>query len=136
MTEGSQVSFVIDTDVMVDYLSGVSAVRGVVDGLPRADTGISVVTWGEALDGAFGGRSPEEGEQGVRDFGAGRLLLEVTVDIAETFGRLRCHLRKRGKSIDDSDLLIAATALEYNATLVTRNVKHFERIPDLKLLVP
>jgi predicted nucleic acid-binding protein len=32
------------------------------------------------------------------------------------------------------DLLIAATALADGVPLVTRNVRHFERIPDLRLL--
>jgi predicted nucleic acid-binding protein len=31
------------------------------------------------------------------------------------------------------DLLIAATALAYDLTLLTRNRRHFQRIPDLKL---
>jgi predicted nucleic acid-binding protein len=35
--------------------------------------------------------------------------------------------------IPDTDLLIAATALAENLTLVTRNVRHFNRIPELKL---
>jgi predicted nucleic acid-binding protein len=38
--------------------------------------------------------------------------------------------------IPDVDLLIAATALEEDLTLVTRNTRHFERIPDLKLYQP
>lgn len=33
-----------------------------------------------------------------------------------------------------SDLFIAATALNYDLTLVTRNLKHFERVPNLKLV--
>ena len=42
------------------------------------------------------------------------------------------------KYLIDSDrvadyLLIAATAIHHNLILVTRNVKHFQRVPDLKL---
>jgi predicted nucleic acid-binding protein len=35
--------------------------------------------------------------------------------------------------IPDMDLLIAATALEHDLTLVTRNLSHFSRIPELRL---
>lgn len=35
--------------------------------------------------------------------------------------------------IGDPDILIAATALYHDLTLVTRNQAHFQRIPDLKL---
>jgi len=35
--------------------------------------------------------------------------------------------------VQDPDLLIAATALTHGLTLVTRNVRHFQRVPDLDL---
>jgi len=39
-----------------------------------------------------------------------------------------------GKTIEAEDLLIAATALAGNYTLVTNNTKHFQNIPGLNLL--
>ncbi|MGY2892958.1 PIN domain-containing protein [Deinococcus sp. UYEF24] len=44
------------------------------------------------------------------------------------------QLRVTGTLIEDADLPIAATALRHDATLVTRNIKHFQRIPGLKLI--
>ncbi len=35
--------------------------------------------------------------------------------------------------IPDADLFIAATALHHDLTLVTRNLKHFERVPGIRL---
>jgi predicted nucleic acid-binding protein len=49
------------------------------------------------------------------------------------FARLRGELRRQGQLIPDPDLLIAATALQHDLTIVTRNVRHFQRIPGLKL---
>jgi tRNA(fMet)-specific endonuclease VapC len=43
------------------------------------------------------------------------------------------NLRRRGVLIEDADILIAATALARDATLVTRNLKHFARIEGLTL---
>lgn len=42
-------------------------------------------------------------------------------------------LRRRGKLIEDADLLIAATAVANDLCLVTNNTAHFERVPDLEL---
>jgi tRNA(fMet)-specific endonuclease VapC len=42
-------------------------------------------------------------------------------------------LEKRGKPISDMDMFIAATAIEEDLILVTDNVKHFSRIPGLKV---
>jgi predicted nucleic acid-binding protein len=49
------------------------------------------------------------------------------------YGEIRCRLEKQGFRIGDMDMFIAATALEEEVTLVTGNVKHFERIPGLKI---
>lgn len=47
--------------------------------------------------------------------------LAVTTDVAMRWGELYMRLRRR-----DTDLLIAATALEHDLTVVTRNIRHFE----------
>jgi len=52
---------------------------------------------------------------------------------AKHFGEQKARLRKSGQPIPDLDLIIAAIALAEDAVLVTDNVKHFERIPALKL---
>ncbi len=53
---------------------------------------------------------------------------------AEIAGQIRSMLRKIGQKIDDFDTLIAASAIATNSTLVTTNLKHFTRIPNLRLL--
>lgn len=53
--------------------------------------------------------------------------------IMERFARIRSDLRARGQLIPDLDLAIAATALEHDLTLLTRNARHFSRIPNLRL---
>ena len=54
----------------------------------------------------------------------------------EQFARIRARLRRQGQLIPDLDLLIAATAVTHGLTLVTRNRRHFERIPELALYRP
>lgn len=51
----------------------------------------------------------------------------------ETYGNLRYKLERVGLKTSDMDLLIGATAIHNNLTLVTGNVKHFERMPDLRI---
>lgn len=53
--------------------------------------------------------------------------------LAKMYARVRRELAQKGLLIDQPDLFIAATAIEHNLLLVTRNRKDFERIPDLKL---
>jgi tRNA(fMet)-specific endonuclease VapC len=53
---------------------------------------------------------------------------EVVVQAAEIYGLLR----KQGAIIGDADILIAATAIVHDRVLVTGNLAHFRRIPELR----
>ena len=48
--------------------------------------------------------------------------------------RIRAELEAAGTPIGAHDTLIAATALRHQATLVTRNVREFARVPGLQCL--
>ncbi|WP_232245958.1 hypothetical protein [Delftia acidovorans] len=50
-----------------------------------------------------------------------------------SYGQLRAYLRAQGSPIGDFDEMIAAHALALDAILVTDNVRHFERIPGLRI---
>lgn len=56
--------------------------------------------------------------------------LDINTDIAVRWGAMYMRLKRR-----DMDVLIAATALEYDLIVVTRNVRHFEPT-GVKLLNP
>ena len=60
-------------------------------------------------------------------------MLGIDADIATRFGRERGRLRAVGMLIGDFDLLIGATALHHNLTLLTNNRSHFERIDGLRM---
>ena len=59
--------------------------------------------------------------------------LPLTRVIANRAADLRSDLAAAGTPIGPYDLLIAATALEHNATLVTNNVRAFVRVPELSV---
>ncbi len=54
-------------------------------------------------------------------------------EAAKIYGKIRALLKKQGMLIGNMDMLIAAHAISLDATLVSNNVREFERIPDLKL---
>ncbi len=61
------------------------------------------------------------------------IWLPITQDIAERGGDISAYLRRKGRECGDIDPLLAATALEHNLTLVTRNQRHFEPVPGLSI---
>jgi tRNA(fMet)-specific endonuclease VapC len=58
-------------------------------------------------------------------------VVEVSRPIVETVGSIKADLERRGRVVDDFDLVIAATALTLNYRLVTNNERHFRGIPGL-----
>jgi tRNA(fMet)-specific endonuclease VapC len=60
-------------------------------------------------------------------------ILPLKEDADVQYGRLRTDLERRGHPISANDMLIAAHALTLDATLVTDNVREFERVSGLKI---
>lgn len=67
-----------------------------------------------------------------------RVLSAVTVlpfdgSVAQVYGRLAADLADGGQPLADADLQKAATALHHGLELVTGNIRHYGRIPDLRI---
>jgi len=59
----------------------------------------------------------------------------VTLEIAQLAGRIEGEQAAKGNTIAFEDLLIGATALHLGFDVATLNVKHFQAIPDLTVVV-
>lgn len=97
---------------------------------------ITLITYGEILEGVLFSRDPVQAHLTWMRFLAGIEILGVTLPVVETWASIRGLLRRRGFTVGDNDLIIAATALHFGLTLVTRNTRDYERVPGLDLLVP
>lgn len=60
-------------------------------------------------------------------------ILGLAVDDAVIAGDVLAYLWRRGRVIDVEDILIGATALARELTVVTNNLDHFRRIPRLRV---
>lgn len=129
-------AFLFDTDAISEALRS-RPLELYVDWLgriPRAEQFTSAVVVGELFKGAF--RSAHR-DRHLENIGE-RVLPAVTtlsydVAAARVFGRVRAHLETTGEILPDADLQIAATALHHDLELVTGNLRHFRRIPELRL---
>lgn len=91
------------------------------------------VTLGELLYGAAR-RGSATLTRKVRELLVGALLiLPFDERAAEVYGPLRARLESEGRRLDEPDLRIASTALSRGLVVVTGNVRHFSRIPDLEV---
>lgn len=123
---------VLDSDILIDYLRGAGPgrdlVRASIHGVGYRVTAVT------AFELALG-RSYRENPRPVHALLAAPLLT-LTRKAGLRGGALLGELRRIGEAIDLRDAMQAAICLEAGATLVTRNVSHFERVPGLKVSHP
>jgi len=94
---------------------------------------ISSITYAELLYGVERSSSQKTNRFHVDDF-ASRLYIKPWDEAAaEHYAQIRCYLEKNGTPIGGMDMQIAAHARSLNAVVVTNNMRHFERVPDLKI---
>ena len=126
-------SYLIDTNIIIYSIKGNTTVHNNFlknDKIPKA---ISVITYGELLFGAKKSQNIEKNSAIVYRIKELFPIIDIDKAIIETFSELKVNSQKTGSVVDDFDLLIAATALTMNATLVTNNEKHFIKIKGLKI---
>jgi tRNA(fMet)-specific endonuclease VapC len=124
--------YLVDSDWVVDYLVGKQQAIVLLSTLAKEGIAVSLITLGEIYEGIYYGRDPQRSEEGFRKFLRGVTVLPLNRSIMQRFGRIRGDLRRRSPLIGDPDILIAATTMYHDLTLVTRNRKGYERITALK----
>jgi tRNA(fMet)-specific endonuclease VapC len=130
--------YLVDSNVVIDHLGEVPEVSQFLDRFAQGGIVISIVTYMEAFQGLIQSEHPEEASEKFSAFIDTVLILPFSFAVAERCARLRETLRSQNKRVKSRalDLIIAATALEYNLSLVTKNTDDFKDIPDLPLSQP
>jgi len=127
-------SYLLDTSVIVDYLRNKPDALDLVNNLDGEITS-SFVCLAELYEGVFRVKNKVTVENGVVTFFEGLTkIYGLDEYIAHTFGEIRAGLKQQGKVIEDLDILIGATCLVNNLTLVTFNPGHFQRISNLEVM--
>jgi tRNA(fMet)-specific endonuclease VapC len=126
--------------VLIDASILIEAERGRLDLEPHVErrhdeeSFVSVITASELLQGVH--RSTSANVRAKRSaFVEGVLerfpLLSVDVACARAHAQVWAELRKAGLMIGPHDLWLAATCLAHGLTMVTANLREFERVPGL-----
>jgi len=132
----------LDTDIVSLYHAGHPKVTERVEKVdPSVAIGVTVITRAEILRARFAfllkAADGEQLQRAQERLDSSEALLndlhiaDVDRASAEVFDQLSSQ--KKLKKIGHADLLIASIALANDATLVTRNVRHFRQVPNLQV---
>lgn len=126
--------FILDSNTISYYFRGEPDIVSRLQGTRPADLGVPAIVEYELRYGLL--RLPPTAAAprlaALEQFLVPVQLLPFDSRCADHAATLRAKLDTAGTPIGPHDTLIAATALRHGATLVTRNVREFSRVPGLK----
>jgi tRNA(fMet)-specific endonuclease VapC len=120
--------FLLDTNIVIALLQGDDTVLSNLDQAPEVF--IPAVALGELFFGAAKSGRPSENTAKVERFATGRAIVSCDLDVAREYGRLKQHLKEKGRPLPENDIWIAAMAKHHGMVLVTRD-RHFRDVADL-----
>lgn len=122
---------VIDSDILIDAMNGIVDAITFLEEQQGIKVQISIVSAMELIAGC---RNKTEMRE-LQKFLQRCTLLPITATISQTaFQLMELFYLSHGLILPDA--LIAATAMEHNLKLYTRNTRHFRMIPELKVNQP
>jgi tRNA(fMet)-specific endonuclease VapC len=126
--------YFFDTDICIYFLKGVfpELQKRVLAAQPEKIK-IPAMVAAELIYGAQKSRKAAETMEKVKRFIKPLQIIPFDAEAAFFYGEIRASLEKAGNTIGFIDIIIAATVLAHNGTLVTNNSGEFSRISGLNL---
>jgi len=128
--------FLFDTDAITNLLKKIPS-KTLIENISKLDKSeqyISSITVGEIAYGAFKSKNPEFHLNNLENILLPSVnILDFDASAAFIYGRIRSELEKNGDIISNTDMQIASIAIDNNLTLITGNMRHFQRIKDLQI---
>ncbi len=123
-------NYLLDATALIDYLRGRQGIIELASTLAQQGhkLGVCCITVAELYAGLR-----EEDRARADSLIDAMEYHEVSLEIAKEAGRYRYEFARRGTSLSSTDTLIAATAIEKDAILITANTRHFP-MEEIKLL--
>lgn len=124
--------YLLDTNICIFYLKGLFELNAKIKAVGLENCFISEITVAELKFGVEKSQKVKENRRVSTTFIEHINVLPIYSSL-DVYAKEKSRLQKLGTSIDDFDLLIGATAISNDLTLVTNNTKHFKRLNGVKL---
>ncbi len=124
----------IDSSVLIGFERDRDAIEQKLSGREDEEFFVSVVSASELLHGVHRAKAPEVRARRsafVEAVLSRFPLLSIDLPTARAHSQLWAELASTGKMIGANDLWIAASCIAHGLSLVTGNVREFQRVPGL-----
>jgi tRNA(fMet)-specific endonuclease VapC len=124
--------YLLDTNICVYFLKGLYNLDKKIEKAETENCFVSEITIAELKFGAENSENQEKNRRTVDEFVSKFTIIPIFNSL-DIYAKEKARLRKKGLPLDDFDLLIGATAISNNLTLVTRNISDFERLKGIEI---
>ena len=124
--------YILDTNICIFMLKNKYGIREAVIKAKPENCYVSEITIAELYYGASKSNRKEERLKDV-EFITEKFGVLPIYPVLPLFGDFRAELENIGKRIDDFDILIGATAIQNKMIVVSDNIKHIGRLPNVKI---
>lgn len=124
-------NYLLDTSAIIDILRGKESTGRFISDHLEDSFSTSCICEAEVAEGVYRENMeniPLRQKQMKKLFTSFNQVLPFNSAQTDIAGKIKAELGKAGKLIDDLDILIAAAAIHLQASIVTKNPKHFLRI--------
>lgn len=122
----------LDTNICIYYIKGLYELKTKFEEVGPENCFISEITLAELKFGVAKSDAKKKNQKALENFLSGIQILPIFPAL-DIYAEEKARLQKAGKIIDDFDLLIGATAVSFDLTMVTNNTSHFSRVKEIVL---
>jgi tRNA(fMet)-specific endonuclease VapC len=124
--------YLLDTNICAYFLNGKFNLKEKIDDAGFENCFVSEITIAELKYGVEKSVHKDKNRKAIEEFKTKFEILPIFPAL-DIYAKEKSRLKTKGKILDDFDLLIGATAIFNDITLVTRNLSDFERLEGIMI---
>jgi len=124
--------YLLDTNICIYLFKGLFDLADKIENIGIGNCFLSEITIAELKFGAENSSFPKKNMEKI-DLLQQQFTVIPIFSSLDIYAKEKARLKKIGKPLDDFDLLIGATAISNNLTLVTRNISDFDRLEKIEI---
>lgn len=125
----------LDTDILIQFLRNDEDAKEKISRLLESYQLLSTssINVAELYFGAYLSENKEENINSVNKLLSKLVIYPFDIIDGKIYGEIRASLKRKGELINELDIFIASIAIEKDITLITRNIKHYEKVHKVQV---
>lgn len=124
--------YLLDTNICIYFLKGQFEINKKIEAVGISNCFVSEITIAELKFGVENSSFKSKNQETLEKFQNKFTILPIFKSL-DIYAKEKARLKVKGKTLDDFDLLIGASAISNNMTLVTRNLRDFDRLEGIDI---